>query len=64
MNSEEVQSQIQAGVAKAQAGRKSLQALKDVYKRQPFMFNQSTLVLGYLLLYGYELSFKRQYTCV
>ena len=28
MNSEEVQSQIQAGVAKAQAGRKSLQALK------------------------------------
>lgn len=28
MNSEEVKSQIQAGVAKAQAGRKSLQALK------------------------------------
>lgn len=28
MNSEEVQSQIKAGVAKAQAGRKSLQALK------------------------------------
>ena len=39
----------------------------DVYKRQvlilfgchnPFMFNQSTLVLGYLLLYGYDVTGK------